>query len=194
MISIWNNLLIQDGFDGIYIVAMQCHPGIKGSELMKYPSVEAVMPFEPLNVRSNSSNSSIAYVYKRRIKTVIHRIRNKIVRMHQTPEIYDYKWASKMIFKEKHDCKKFYCAFPDWDNTPRYQSKGVCFRGSTPELFEKQMTTLLRRSIDESAEILFINAWNEWGESAYLEPDERFEDAYLQAVKKSVNTCFEEHV
>jgi hypothetical protein len=35
--------------------------------------------------------------------------------------------------------------------------------------------------------MLFMFAWNEWGEGGYLEPDEKFGFQYLEAIKKALN-------
>jgi len=78
---------------------------------------------------------------------------------------------------------------PDWDNSARRGSTGLVFVGSTPELFgdwvrDALRFTYLHRPLGER--LLFVNAWNEWGEGAYLEPDGRHGDAYLRALRQAL--------
>ena len=36
--------------------------------------------------------------------------------------------------------------------------------------------------------LITVNAWNEWSEGSYLEPDEKFGLGYLEAVRKIFST------
>ena len=76
-------------------------------------------------------------------------------------------------------------AFVDWDNTPR-NKHGIVHIGFTIEKFEKYMTLLINRARAENKPMVFLNAWNEWGEGAYLEPDEKYKYEKLEAVKSSL--------
>ena len=73
----------------------------------------------------------------------------------------------------------------DWDNTPRNRH-GVMHAGFTLEKFEQYMKQLVRRAHAENKPMLFINAWNEWGEGAFLEPDEKYGAGKLEAVCRAL--------
>ncbi|CAM5388833.1 Trans-aconitate methyltransferase OS=Afipia felis OX=1035 GN=NCTC12722_00268 PE=4 SV=1 [Afipia felis] len=72
---------------------------------------------------------------------------------------------------------------PSWDNSARRPTNGEIIHGSTPELFRQWLQRAFSRAIKnpENERLVFVNAWNEWAEGAYLEPDQRFGYAYLEA-------------
>src|SRR5207249_3711563 len=73
-----------------------------------------------------------------------------------------------------------------WDNTPRRGRNGVVITGTTPAalrtaLEEAIADTELRH--DGPERILWLNAWNEWAEGNYLEPDRAFGHGFLETVR-----------
>lgn len=76
-------------------------------------------------------------------------------------------------------------AFVDWDNTPR-NKHGVMYEGFSIEKFGEYMKRLVERSEEEKRPMIFINAWNEWGEGAFLEPDEKYRYQKLEAIKRAI--------
>jgi glycosyltransferase involved in cell wall biosynthesis len=79
--------------------------------------------------------------------------------------------------------------FPSWDNNARRQTGGMVFHGATPKLFGDWLDGALnfaRQNPVEGEELVFINAWNEWCEGAYLEPDIHFGGAMLNQLASTV--------
>ena len=84
-----------------------------------------------------------------------------------------------------------------WDSTPRTIQSDTFLPGAypwfavmepDPETFENALAKL-RDLVSEHTpahreKILFINAWNEWSEGSYLEPDTLRKYAFLDAVKR----------
>ena len=78
-------------------------------------------------------------------------------------------------------------ANPSCDNETRLPGRGRILRESTPERYRKWLVNTaretLRRFDHPDKRLVFINAWNEWAEGAYLEPDQSTGYAYLQATR-----------
>lgn len=81
---------------------------------------------------------------------------------------------------------------PSWDNEARRPNRSVIFEGSTPPKYEAWLQALVERAMEQpvhGASIVAINAWNEWAEGAYLEPDVHYGAAYLNATARALNAA-----
>jgi GT2 family glycosyltransferase len=104
-------------------------------------------------------------------------------------QIYDYReYAVSALKKPIPPFTRFRTVMPSWDNTPRRQSHGHAYINSTPGTFQAWLEAVMQCTREQNApdqRFVFINAWNEWGEGAYLEPDRRFGRGYLQAIRNA---------
>ena len=77
-------------------------------------------------------------------------------------------------------------AVPGWDNDARREGRGLTLVGATPAKFERWLDALITRAAPVfGARLVAINAWNEWSEGAYLEPDVHYGAAALNAVQRA---------
>lgn len=99
---------------------------------------------------------------------------------------YDEIWDR--ILSAPSDPFMIECAFPDWDNSPR-KANGIMHVGASPEKFGSYIKRLFAK-VHRSGNIplVFVNAWNEWCEGAYLEPDERYGNQYLSQLCDALKT------
>ncbi len=78
---------------------------------------------------------------------------------------------------------------PGWDNDPRREGKGLVLHGATPALYQGWLEKLVEyaeKNLFHGERIICVNAWNEWAEGAYLEPDLYSGAAYLNATARAI--------
>ncbi|CAN5287816.1 glycoside hydrolase family 99-like domain-containing protein [soil metagenome] len=106
--------------------------------------------------------------------------------------VYDYSKvvAAKLAdLSESRDTGRKPGVMPAWDNEARKPGAGHVFHGVTPTLFHdwvRGALTAAERAPEPNERLVFINAWNEWAEGAYLEPDRWFGHAFAQALRAAL--------
>lgn len=179
----WNKLAVKNGFDGIYLVIGDVeHRG----ELAMNRSVDAFYNYEPMYAFYESRNSFYGRMTVARAG-IIKRI-NKYFYKSFLPDKRDARTIYDKISagEPERDKKTYLGLFSDYDDTPRRQLKGAVYVNNDIRYFQRCLARQLQKSRIADNEFLYINAWNEWGESAYLEPDEENGFRYLEAVKEEI--------
>lgn len=177
MVQYWKRRCRELGLKGLYLIEernyYQDRPAATCSD--------AVLDFEPMYTLQYDRN--ILEKFTQRIKS-----NYKNLRFHNGLRFYDYDSIWKHIIKRRRDevvHDWIPGAFVDWDNTPRRGDEGIVFLNGCPDKFCNYLGQLLNKAKGTKRGLVFINAWNEWAEGAYLEPDQRWDDQYLKAVMRA---------
>lgn len=176
MCRYWDKLAKADGFEGMYFL-FNC----KNKDI---PSDFCSYVYEPSYSSILSKESYFSKIKKH--------LRWLLPHKNMKPIYFDYNtvWHDVIDFAESNKDKSlFYCAFVDYDDTPRRGNAAKIYKGATPALFEKYFSQLMKICREKDKEYLFLSAWNEWGEGMYLEPDVTNGYTYLEAVKKALNSA-----
>lgn len=172
MIRYWNRCAVQDGFDGVFIVTMDnCREHAEKSRW-----IDAAVDFEPNRTKSEKiENPMIKIQPKERKNLLWNRLALRTI---------SYDRLNREMIKKPHGKNHFRTAFAGYDDSPRRNFRATIVRGSSPRKFGKYLREMILLSRKEGNDYVFINAWNEWGEGNYLEPDEKNKYAYLREVQK----------
>ena len=105
------------------------------------------------------------------------------------------KYYSFLIYYNKNfinltnDFPVFRGSMLEWDNTARKGNRSTFFIGYSPEKFyllNKIIIQYTQTHYSDSNRFIFVNAWNEWGEGSYLEPDEKYGYSSINALSKAL--------
>ena len=99
------------------------------------------------------------------------------------PVTIDYSRYVKEALAFFNEHKEYIpCMIPNFDHSPRSGLKGTILVDSTPQKWYEYCREIrkLEESKNDDERLVFIKAWNEWGEGNYLEPDLKFGKAYIE--------------
>jgi lipopolysaccharide biosynthesis protein len=146
---------------------------------------DAAMDFMPMSVGVKSKRT------KRKIPTID--VSDKLLDVHFRGTVFDLQ---KIIMDQTLDAKDFYpfpaipCISPSWDNDARRKGKGSgVYYGNNPNIYETWLSRIIKKELDsgKKSPIIFINAWNEWGEGAMLEPTLHYGHAILRKTAEALS-------
>ena len=106
---------------------------------------------------------------------------------------YDAVWQDYLQYMPSQMNRTFWLGTVGFDDTPRRGMNGRVYLHATPEKFENYFAKMVDKSLAMENPFVFIDAWNEWGEGKYLEPDKKNKFGYLEAVRNVLNRAEREH-
>jgi lipopolysaccharide biosynthesis protein len=194
MLDLWRNRAVLAGLPGLHVVAMQQFEYLDKKFLDHF---DAVALFQPqMSWLAPERRSLMAKLNPARYALSLHPrlvqwLRKAKRLMGDRPRFYDFDelWLNTLRSTSDTTLPVYPGAFLDWDNTARYGRRARVVRGSTPERFEFWFEQLVAKTEQRPLEerLIFLNAWNEWAEGTYLEPDDEFGHRYLEAVARCVH-------
>lgn len=161
-------LAIREGFSGLHIGGVICFDFNNDYDYdvdswIEFPPHKTNIPFAQMDT----------YVNKNFVGTIF--------------DCRDY--VRKNEYTKENNPKLFKSVFPGWDNTARKAISNAAIFICPPESYKIWLKNIIKwtqKNHKEENRYVFINAWNEWGEGAHLEPDTHYGYAYLQATKEAL--------
>lgn len=165
--TVWRELAIEAGLDGLYLVGCQTF----GITDVRGLGFDAAVEFPPHAVGSPDIKSDL-----------------EDVNADFSGHIYDYNIVAKSKINEGiASFPKHYTCMLSWDNTARKGLKSHVFARFNLAQYQDWLSSNISKTLHQSRYsesyplFTFINAWNEWAEGTHLEPDRKYGYSYLKA-------------
>ena len=170
MANYWNDLAVENGFQGIYFIT-------RSSPFNKNVFLDGAFRYEPIFSGWQKGQ-------------IVRKLLKLNYKFSDNPSVYSYDKVWEKIIRSAKRCKEdniYYGAFVNYDDTPRRGKRGKIIKDATADKFQKYLSTLVEICEYQNKEYIFLTAWNEWGEGAYLEPDEKNKMTFLKAIQNIEN-------
>lgn len=192
-IELWQKLAKENGLKGIYFVARLSsmsklslqNTGARDETHERYQKY-LDFGFDAINSdMQRYAETKVAGFTKKAMRAVVRKLAGNFTALR-----YDYTEIMSYFHNEEERREEVHPQIiPRLDRTPRSGKDARIYDNSTPEKFEKAIDDALDLIKNKKPEhrIIFLQAWNEWGEGNYMEPDIKFGHGYLDALKKKIS-------
>ncbi len=166
-LTLWRRLAVKNGLSGLHICkveslnAERAAPGSQG--------FDAAIEFQPDWANLGPHHQEALFGKHR---------------------VFDYETFSlRQMAKPPVPYLRYPCVTPRWDNTARRQDDSVILAGISPELYRRWLSVAIEQAqaLPEEQRLVFINAWNEWGEGCTLEPDLLYGRRFLEQTRLALD-------
>ena len=185
MILTWRRLAEQAGLPGLHIVAMLSV--FSDSSDFKGVGIDATCEFFPTYATRPRGLDYLWGAFKLGLHLRVLKRYTPLARRSIVQVDYDYLWR-RILSARKVFPIQYRGAFVSWDNTARKGHKGFIMKNATPDRYRVWLERQLQRTQADTdqAPLVFVNAWNEWAEGAYLEPDQTYGYGFLEATRSAL--------
>jgi lipopolysaccharide biosynthesis protein len=169
--DLWREESIRAGIGDLYLCRVESFSAVKPESI----GFDAACQFPPLLIYAPELNPAL----------VLNGADPSVFQ----GKMFDYLGLARQALNSKVDYKRFVGVSPSWDNTARRGKDGYMWLNSSPVEYEKWFVEAVKNTLrfcHGEERLIFINAWNEWGEGCHLEPDQRYGRAYLQATRRAM--------
>lgn len=194
-IDLWQKLAQENGLKGIHFVGQTDNTGkaLSGKKANYYSADMAKDYYK--SVLDMGFDAVMSQGYRRAVALAQGRTKMMLkllsfISFMPTYSKIDYGRLMDNYYVEEDRWENVYpTLLPQWDRTPRAGSKTEIVTGTSPEKFQHYTEQAIRLIANKQPEhqILFLKAWNEWGEGDYVEPDEKFGHGWLQAIRNAID-------
>lgn len=165
-LSFYQRVSKENGLPGIYFISSRN----SRSQAPCSPSMSAEVLREPGYTWSQLHLSRFVNRLKRALGVGVSKIGYRRI---QSRILKNYEPTNRTILPG---------IFVRWDTTPRHGKRGTVMVGASPKTFFEFLEKFRMRL---QHDVVFVNAWNEWAEGMYLEPDEETQFEYLRVLSRA---------
>jgi lipopolysaccharide biosynthesis protein len=166
--SEWRKYAREEGIGEIYIMARN---NLADMDFERADIVDAEFDFSPIGL-GHPASLMTGLPYKRVVNY------KKLV--DDIEHLYEQHFTLKPFY---------YSLMMAWDNSARRKDGFVLYNAYSLKSFYKWLNVIIkytRLRHKPDSRFIFVNAWNEWAEGTYLEPDEKYGYANINTLSKAI--------